>query len=42
MANGVYAGLAAVAAPPDPDRVTVPRLVPAAVQAVAVVKGPHT
>ena len=42
MAVGVNEGLEAVAVPPEPVRATEPSLVPAVVQAVAVVKGPHT
>ena len=42
MADGLTAGPAAVAVSPEPVRATVPSLVPAVVQAVAVVKGPQT
>ena len=42
VAEGVNEGLDAVAVPPLPVRATVPKFVPAVVQAVAVVKGPHT
>ena len=42
MAGAVKAGLVAVAVPPEPDTATAPSSVPPVVQAVEVVKGPHT